>query len=107
MSDRAAKAIAGDARTIWVVDVDDVEVPSSNEDRSLLVLQALLIHGALTPAEVDAVLPTTGEPDMLAALVSSGHLLRERESNRHRIRPKAHPAVRKALQAAGFPTGAM
>ncbi len=107
LSDRAAGATADDARTVWVVDADDIEMPPSNEDRSLLVLQALLIHGALTPAEIEAVLPTTGEPDMLAALVSSGHLRREPGSGRHRIRPTSYPAVRKALQAAGFPTGAM
>ncbi len=107
LSDRATRATAGDARTVWVVDVDNIELPPSNEDRSLLVLQALLIHGALMPAEIDAVLPTTGEPDMLAALVSSGHLRRERDSGRHRVRPTAYPTVRRSLQAAGFPTGAM
>lgn len=107
LSDSVAEATAGDARTVWVVDIDEIELPRSNEDRSLLVLQALLIHGALTPAEVDAVLPTTGEPNMLAALVTSGHLRRERGSGRHRVRPTAYPAVRKALQAAGFPAGAM
>ena len=107
LSDRAAEAIAGDARTVWVVGVDDVELPPSNEDRALLVLQVLLIHGALMPAEIDAVLPTTGEPDMLAALVTSGHLQRENGSGRYRVRPIAYPAVRKALVAAGFPTGAV
>lgn len=107
LSDRAAGATAGDARTVWVVSIDDVELPLSNEDRALQVLQALLIHGELTPDEIDAVLPTTGEPDMLAALVTSGHLLREYDSDRHRVKPTAYPAVRKALKAAGFPIGAM
>ena len=106
-SGRAAGATAADARTVWVVDVDDIALPLSNEDRSLLVLQALLIHGALTSAEIDAVLPTTGEPDMLPALLRLGYLRREPGSGRHRIRPTAYPAIRKALQAAGFPTGAM
>jgi hypothetical protein len=107
LPDRAAGATAGDARTVWVVSIDDVELPPSNEDRALLVLQALLIHGELTPDEIDAVLPTTGEPDMLAALVTSGHLQREYGSNRHRVKPTAYPGVRKALKAAGFPIGAM
>ena len=107
LSERAAKATFGDARTVWVVDADDIELPRSNEDRSLLVLQALLIHGALTPAEIDAVLPATGEPDMLAALVASGHLRRERESSRYGVKPTAYPAVRRALLTAGFPTGAV
>ena len=107
LSDRAAAATAGDARTVWVVRIDDVELPASNEDRSLLVLQALLIHGGLTPDEINAVLPTTGEPDMLAALVTSGHLQRDQGSDRHCVSPTAYPAVRDALKAAGFPTGAM
>ncbi len=108
LSDRAVGATAGDARTVWVVGDDvDVELPRTNEDRSLLVLQALLIHGGLTPDEINAVLPTTGEPDMLAALVTSGHLQRENRGGRHRVRPMAYPAIRKALQAAGIPTGAI
>ena len=107
LSDRALGATADDARTVWVIDIDDVTLPPSNEDRSLLVLQALLIHGALTSAEIDAVLPTTGEPDMLPALLNSGHLQREPGSGRYRIKPTAYPAIREALQAAGFPTGAM
>ena len=107
LSERAAGATAGDARTVWVVGVDDIALPPSNEDRSLLVLQALLIHGGLLPDEIDAVLQTTGEPDMLAALVTTGHLQREHASDRYHISPTAYPAIRKALKAAGFPTGAM
>ncbi|APW46702.1 hypothetical protein [Rhodoferax antarcticus] len=107
LSDRAAGATAGDARTVWVVGIDDVELPPSNEDRSLLVLQALLIHGGLTSDEIDAVLPTTGEPDMLAALVTTGHLQREQGSGWHHVSPTAYPPIRKALKAAGFPSGAI
>lgn len=110
LSDRAAKATAGDARTVWVVDTDDandIKLPPSNEDRSLLVLQALLIHAALTAAEIDAVLPATGEPDMLAALLASGHLHRDPEGGRYRVKPAAYPAVRRALLSADFPAGAL
>jgi hypothetical protein len=107
LTERAAHATAGDARTVWVVDVDDTRLPPSHEDRVLLVLQALLIHGALTPAEIDAVLPTTGEPEVLAALVATGQLRRDHDGDRLRVRPSAYPAVRQALQAAGFPTGAI
>lgn len=107
LSDRAAGATANDARTVWVVGTDEVALPRSNEDRALLVLQALLIHGGLTPTELALVLPTTGEPDMLAALVSTGHLQSEPRTHRHRISPMAYPTIRKALKAAGFPTGAI
>jgi hypothetical protein len=108
LPDRAAKLTGEDARTVWIVGANDqVDLPPSNQSRALLVLQALLIHAALTPAEIDAVLPTTGEPDVLPALVASGHLQCDLESKRHRIRPAAYPFVRKALEAAGFPTGDM
>ena len=105
LSERAKKATAGDARTVWIVDVEDLRLPPSNGDRSLLVLQALLIHGGLTAAEVDAALPATGEPDMLVALSNAGHLQRKIGSDQYRIRPTAYPAVRQALKAAGLPTG--
>ena len=107
LTDRAAEATAGDARTVWIVDVDDIELQHANEDRSLLVLQALLIHGGLLPAEVDAVLPTTGEPDLLTALVNSGHLQHERDTGHHRVTPTAYPSIRQALKAAGIPIGAV
>ncbi|MEO7917020.1 MAG: hypothetical protein ABIR16_05200 [Dokdonella sp.] len=108
LSDRAAGTTANDARTVWIVGVDhDLELPPANETRTLLVLQALLIHDGLTPEEIDTVLPTTGEPPMLAALLASGHLQRDHGSDRYRVRPTAYPAVRKALEAAGFPTGVM
>ena len=69
------------------------------------MLQALLIHGGLTAAEVEAVLPTTGEPNMLVALTHSGHLQRSSGSDLYRIQPAAYPAIRQALKAAGLPTG--
>lgn len=105
LSSRVTKAVSDDARTVWVVDVEDLVLPSSSEDRSLQVLHALLIHGALTLAEIDAVMPTTGDPDTLAALVRSGHLRCDQHGVRYTIRPTAYPAVRSALQAAGFPMG--
>ena len=107
LSDRAEGATANDARTVWVVGIDEVELPRSNEDRALLVLQALLIHGELTPDELATVLPTTGEPNMLAALVVTGHLQCDPGTHRHRVSPMAYPTIRKALKAAGLPTGAI
>ena len=93
LSARALRATEGDAQTVWVADVEDTRLPPAHEDRALLVLQALLIHDGLTAAELDAVLPATGEPDVLAALVSSGHLRRERDGERFRVRPTASTAL--------------
>jgi hypothetical protein len=105
LSERAARAVADDKRTVWVVDPDDARLPLVHEDRMLLALQALLIHGGLTAAELEAVLPATGDADVLPALVESGHLRRDR--GLFSVRPSAYPAVRQALLAADFPVGAM
>ncbi len=105
LSDRAARAVAGDRQTVWIVDTEDFRLPSAHEGRSMLALQALLIHGRLTADEVHAVLPSTGEPNVLPALVTSGHL--RCEHGRYSVRPTAYPAVRQALQAADFPMGAI
>ena len=107
LTDRAAKATAADERTVWIAGVNDVNLPKSNEDRALLALQALLIHDGLTPEEINAVLPTTGEPNMLTALATSGHLWREHGGSRYRVKPTAYPAIRNALKAVGIPTGVM
>lgn len=105
LPERAAQAVAGDRRTVWIVDIDDPRLPSSQRDRALLTLQALLVHGGLDAADLAAVLPSTGEPDLLPALVASGHL--QRTGSVHRVHPAAYPAVRAALQDDGFPLGAI
>jgi hypothetical protein len=105
LSDRAARAVADDQRTVWVVDIDDSPLPPGHEDRALLTLQAILMHGGLTAPEVHEVLPATGESCMLQALVDSRHLRCDRGN--YSVRPTAYPAVRRALLAAGFPMGAI
>ncbi len=77
LPERALRATADDFRTVWVADIDDGNLPPGHEDRSLLALQALLIHDALTEAELDSVLPATGEPDVMPALVAAGFVQRE------------------------------
>ncbi|UTW09064.1 hypothetical protein [Pseudomonas benzenivorans] len=103
LPERARRATGNDERTVWIGDVDDCRLPPGHEDRSLLALQALLIHESLTAQELDAVLPATGEPDVIPALVAAGFV--EREGPLFRVRALAYPAVRQALRSAGFPTG--
>ena len=105
LPERASQTTANDARTVWVSDLDDGRLPHGHEDRALLVLQALLIHDALTVKEIEVVLPATGEPDVLPALLAGGFV--QREAGLVRVRATAYPAVRKALRAAGFPSGRM
>ncbi len=103
LPERARRASKGDERTLWIADVDDSRLPPGHEDRSLLALQALLIHESLTDEELGAVLPATGEPDVVPALVAAGFV--EREGRLFRVRAIAYPAVRQALRSAGFPLG--
>ncbi len=105
VSERARAAMAGDARTFWVVEPNDFVVPRHHEDRALLVLQALLLHGGLTGERLADVLPATGEPDVVHALRSAGFV--ERDEGLLRIRAAAYPTVRRALQTDGYPLGAM
>lgn len=103
LPERARQATGGDERTVWVTDVNDAQLPAGHEDRSLLVLQALLIHESLTAEELNLVLPATGEPDVMPALLGAGIV--ERQAQLFRVRAIAYPAVRQALRSAGFPSG--
>ena len=101
VSSKAQKATADDERTLWLAPIEEMALPLDHEEGALLALQALLIHEALTPAELDSVLPSSGGPDIVAALVRGGFV--EREGDRLRVRPAAYPAIREALKADGFP----
>lgn len=106
VSERAAEeASCDEARTLWVIDVDDYRLPAGHEDRAMLVLQALLMHHALTAAELKCVLPETGEPDMMPALLAAGFV--QREGELLSVGAAAYPAVRRALIADGCPVGPM
>lgn len=105
VSQRAQDTTSDDARTLWVVDVDDDKLPEGHKDRALLVLQALLIHHALTPQELRSVLPETGEADMMPALLRAGFV--ERQGELLTVGAAAYPAVRRALLADGCPVGPM
>ena len=101
VSSKAQKATANDERTLWLAPIEEMALPLDHEESALLALQALLIHDALTPAELDSVLPSGGGPDIIAALIRGGFV--DREGDRLRVRPAAYPAIREALKADGFP----
>ena len=103
LPERARQATGDDERTLWIADVEEHRLPPGYEDRSLLVLQALLIHDALTSEELDRVLPATGEPNVILALLAAGIV--ERQAQLYRVRALAYPTVRQALRSAGFPSG--
>ncbi len=97
------KGIAAGERTFWVTNVPDPELPRHQDDNALLVLHALLIHGALDTAELLSVLPDATAAEVLPALLRLGFL--EKQGNRLAVKPAAYPAVRRALLADGFPKG--
>lgn len=102
-SDQTVSTVSDDEHTVWVVDIEDCPLPSGHEERALLTLHALLIHGGLSASELDEVLPATGEACMLQALVYLRQLRFERGN--FSVRPTAYPGIRRALEAAGFPIG--
>lgn len=101
---KARKAARDERRTLWAVDPPEFALPNHHEQPSLLVLQALLMHGGLTEPELQSVLPAIEEPGVVGALQSAGFIERHADGNL-RVRPAAYPAARTALQADGHPVG--
>lgn len=99
------KSLPAHERTFWITSVPDPDLPHHQDDNALLVLHALLIHGALDTAELLSVLPDATAAEVLPALLRSGFL--EKQGNRLAVKPAAYPALRRALLANGFPMGAL
>ena len=97
--------VEGDERTFWIKGVPDPSLPHHHDDNALLVLHALLIHGALSNAELLSVLPDATAAQVLPALLRAGVI--EQRQSLLSVLPAAYPAVRRMLLADGFPTGAL
>ena len=102
----AAMASSDDAeqpgeQTLWVAALDEMILPGVHEQAALLVLQALLIHGALTAAQLRLVLPLVGESNIVPVLVKSGFL--RRDGDLFSCRGAAYPVIRDGLEKAGLP----
>ena len=91
-----------DAHTLWVIALEEFSLPGRNNDDSLLVLHALLIHGPLLPNQLAAVLPFTGAGNTLNSLLAAG-ILEHDAHGRLACTPDAYPAIRTGLTTAGFP----
>ncbi|GAB3684870.1 hypothetical protein [Salinisphaera aquimarina] len=90
-----------DEQTLWVVALEQFSLPAGDDaEPALLVLQALLIHGTLSVAELRDVVPVVGESTVLSALVRAGVV--EQTRGQLRCTPAAYPAVRSGLSTAGF-----
>ncbi len=95
--------VPANERTFWITGVPDPHVPHQQDDNVLLVLHALLIHGALDTAELLSVLPDATAGEVLPALLRNGFI--DRHGDRLAVKPSAYPAARRALLAGGFPVG--
>lgn len=105
LSETAQGATTDEKLTLWVIALEEFSLPGANRTDTLLVLQALLIHGALTPQQLGRVLPVVGESNMLAALLAAGIV--EREGEHVYCAPAAYAAIRSGLSTAGFPIAAL
>ena len=93
--------VPGDEQTLWVVALEQFSLPSdAAEPEALIVLQALLIHGALTLDQLALITPIVGQSNVLAALLRAGVV--HRDGRLFRCAPTAYPAIRSGLHTAGF-----
>ncbi len=104
LPDKVRKSIADDGRTLWVSELPEFSLPRHHEKPALLVLHALLVHGALTRAQLRSVLPALEDYGVLAALRTAAYI-DESDAQELQVRASAYPAVRSALKTAGFPIG--
>lgn len=88
-------------QTLWVAALDEYVLPGKNEQSALLVLQALLIHGALSASQLRLVLPLVGESNIVSVLMKAGFVARD--GDLFTCRPAAYPAIRAGLASAGLP----
>ncbi|MEC5214438.1 hypothetical protein RCH06_003001 [Polaromonas sp. CG_9.5] len=98
-----------DHLTLWITEDEDASLPIDlplpldDQENGLLVLHALLMHGALSSAELAAVLPAPAGTGLITALIRAGFI----EKDGDFLVPQAgtYPAMRSALKSAGFPLG--
>ncbi len=86
--------------TLWVAALDETITPGGLSQATLLVLQALLIHGELSANAMAKVTPIVGQSNVLPALITAGFV--ERDGNLMHLNATAYPVIRDALKNAGF-----
>lgn len=97
----AASAESDAQLRLWVIALEEFSLPGAHGNDCLLILQALLIHGSLTSAQLGWVLPLVGENHQLSSLIQAGIV--ERDGDQLYCAPAAYPAIRNGLATAGFP----
>ena len=104
----AANEPAGDSersradQTLWVIALEEFLLPDTDHALTLLLLQALLIHGQLPLDLLTRTVPEPGATRLLPALRTAG-IVEQRDNGDLACAPAAYPSVRAGLTAAGFP----
>ncbi len=99
VEDKAETAEPG-RRTIWLTRPDTFAMPPNAGEMTLLTLQSLLIHGALSPEDLARTLPGGATRASVPALLKAQMLVLS--GTDLRCNPAAYPAIRTALSDAGF-----
>ncbi len=89
-------------QTLWVIALEEFLLPDTDNAVTLLLLQALLIHGRLPQTLLARTVPEPHAQRLLPALIHAGIV----EADNNRVlacAPAAYPSIRAALSAAGFP----
>lgn len=102
--DKVRKNVQGDGRTLWVSELPEYSLPRHHEKPALMVLHALLMHGALTREQLRSVLPALEDYGVLSALRTAGYV-RTNDADELHVCASAYPSTRSALKTAGFPAG--
>lgn len=105
LSAAAQGATRNDRLTLWVTAPEVLTLPDADQTDTLLILQALLIHGALPPVQLSQVLPMVGDSNRLSALLTAGIV--ERDGAQLYCAPAAYSTIRNGLATAGFPIASL
>ncbi len=101
LAEETAVASETEQETLWVAALEEFSLPGKESQTTLLVLQALLIHGSLSLTELNLVLPLSDQNAAVAALTKAGFI--EKVGHQLRLIAAAYPAIRSGLKTAGFP----
>jgi len=91
--------------TLWVAALQELSLPKTENDSSLFVLQAILIHNEISSEHLAKVLPDL-RPLTAVPLLKRADVITE-HNGVLRCKPQAYPAIRAGLAASGFPLGVL
>lgn len=103
LDDRVASSAQSDPTTIWVKDIDKLELPQvpSMSQEVVFILHGILLHSGLSMNDLIAILPLA-ETDVMQTLqlLTASQVIDEIDG-KWQVSPLAYPAVRQALMLEG------